>query len=86
MIYSRLNINLTQYCYETKTEKINSELQCIYRFAKKKDPILLKKLRGIKSYYILPIFYIWEKFGLFCSSVYLHKIIDFVVWIKKKVL
>ena len=47
---------------------------------------IIEKLRGIKSYYILPIFYIWEKFGLFCSSVYLHKIIDFVVWIKKKVL
>ena len=85
-----LNLLTSLFCialyYETKTEKINSELQCIYRFAKKKDPILLKKLRGIKSYYILPIFYIWEKFGLFCSSVYLHKIIDFVVWIKKKVL
>ena len=85
-----LNLLTSLFCialyYETKTEKINSELQCIYRFAEKKDPILLKKLRGIKSYYILPIFYIWEKFGLFCSSVYLHKIIDFVVWIKKKVL
>ena len=85
-----LNLLTSLFCvalyYETKTEKINSELQGIYRFAKKMDPILLKKLRGIKSYYILPIFYIWEKFGLFCSSIYLHKIIDFVVWIKKKVL
>ena len=72
--------------YGKKTMKLNAKLLDIYNFMESQDSELIKKLRGIKSYYFLPIFIIWEKFGLFCSNGVLHSIINFFVCFKKKVI
>lgn len=72
--------------YGPKNNDVNNKLLEIYNQSKDIDITLINELRNIKSFKILPVFYIWEKTGLFCTNTLLHIIIKTAIKIKKQIL
>lgn len=70
-------------CFNYKTHELNSKLHKIRYFVKTNDYILYKQLRRMRAYRILPIFLMWEKTGLYCSSKIMHGIINKSLSIRK---
>ena len=65
---------------------LNEKLTQVYNEINGIDEMLVSELRKIKSFKILPVFFIWEKAGLFCTNKTLHIIINIARKINKLIL